>query len=253
MTSTSLLHLDGIAQHFGGLSVLSNVIFSVQAGSITGLIGPNGSGKTTCFNIISGFLRPASGRVSLDGHDITELGVQERSRRGMLRTFQTPKVFEHMSVIENVMVGCHQATHSGMLSTMFRTSSARREFAETRQQADEVCEKFNLRRVENTKAGQLPVGQRRIVELARAYIARPRLLLLDEPSSGLSSVEIEALREWIVTLNAEGLTILLVSHDMGLMSVANIVNVLYFGEVIATGSMDAIQQNARVRDAYLGM
>lgn len=248
-----LLQLSGVAHHFGGLNVLTNVNIHVPAGKIVGLIGPNGSGKTTCFNIASGFLRPKCGSVTLDGEDVTELSVQRRGALGLVRTFQAPKVFEHMTVHENLMVGEYKSTRSGILSSLLGLPSARKEFSGMRDRAADCAKRFGLDKLLDTRAGLLPAGQRRIVELARACIGCPRILLLDEPSSGLNSEEIETLRHWIVKLNEEGLTILLVSHDMGLMTVCDETHVLYFGEIIACGSLADVQDDPRVREAYLGV
>lgn len=247
------LRLEGLAHSFGGLQVLKQVNLDVPAGRLVGLIGPNGSGKTTCFNIASGFLRQVAGRVLMDGVDISASGVQQRSRAGLVRTFQAPKVFEHMTVLENLMVGAHKSTRTGVLAAMLGTRGSRAELAATRADAEQCAERFKLHALLATRAGLLPAGQRRIVELARAFMGRPRVLLLDEPSSGLNSAEIEVLRRWIVELNQDGLTVFLVSHDMGLMTVCDTVHVLYFGEIIASGSLAHVQDDARVREAYLGI
>jgi len=247
------LALQGIAHSFGGLHVLRNVGIEVPAGGLVGLIGPNGSGKTTCFNIVSGFLRPRAGRVLLDGSEISACSVQQRSRAGLVRTFQAPKVFERMTVLENLMVGEHKSTRTGVIEAMFGTRRARAELAACRERAERCAERFGLQALLATPAGLLPAGQRRVVELARACIGEPRVLLLDEPSSGLNSEEIEVLRRWIAELNRGGLTVFLVSHDMGLMTVCDTVHVLYFGEVIAAGSLEHVQADARVREAYLGV
>lgn len=248
-----LLEVHGVAHSFGGLKVLTNVSFPALAGKITGLIGPNGSGKTTCFNIISGFLQPQRGQIWFMGEDITRCSIQDRSRAGMLRTFQAPKVFERMTVLENVMVGLYKSTRTGFAGAMFRTARARHELVQMREAAAAACGKFELTKHLDTLTGKLPAGQRRIVELARAYVSTPRLLLLDEPSTGLGSHEIEVLRSWIITLNQEGLTIVLVSHDMGLMTVSDTVHALYFGEIIASGRIESVQADPRVREAYLGV
>lgn len=250
--SQPLMALRGVAHQFGGLVVLRDVSFTVPRGRIAGLIGPNGSGKTTLFNIASGFLRPANGQIFIDGRDITAASVQERSRQGLIRTFQTPKVFQHMSVRENIEMGLYATTGAGFLASMLATPGARGERARIRRDAQEVGERFGLGSHLNKRAGDLPAGQQRIVELARAYMTKPRLLLLDEPSSGLSSDEVELLRNWVSTLSNEGITVLLVSHDMGLMSVCDTVHALYFGKIIASGSMAAIQADPMVREAYLG-
>lgn len=248
-----LLQARNLGHAFGGLEVLKDVNFSVRSGHITGLIGPNGSGKTTCFNILSGFLRPRSGAVVYGGADVTAASVQKRSKAGLVRTFQTPLLFNHMTVLDNLMTGSYKATSCGPFRDMLRTPGARQDVALMRDRAVEVAHKFGLTPLLARQAGTLPAGQMRVIELARAYAGRPRLLLLDEPSSGLNSSEIAELRDWITELNREGLAILLVSHDMGLMTVAQEVHVLYYGEIIATGSMAAVQADARVREAYLGM
>lgn len=252
-STAPLLGLRGVAHSFGGLQVLRDVNLQVPAGRITGLIGPNGSGKTTCFNIVSGFLRPRAGQVMFDGRDIAAHSVQQRSRAGLVRTFQTPQVFEQMTVLENLMVGCYKATHTGVLQAMLNTPAARAERDAMRAAAEATCRRFGLEALRDARAGSLPAGQRRVLELARACIGAPRLLLLDEPSSGLNSEEIELLRAWILTLNREGLTILLVSHDMGLMTSCDQVHVLYFGEIISSGTMAAVQADPRVCEAYLGV
>jgi branched-chain amino acid transport system ATP-binding protein/nonpolar-amino-acid-transporting ATPase len=247
------LSLRHITHGFRGLTVLRDINMDVPTGAIVGLIGPNGSGKTTCFNIVSGFQRPRGGHVMLEGEDITTHTVQRRSRAGLVRTFQTPMVFEHMTVLENLMTGEYKSTRAGVLRTMIGAPSARREFETMRERARNCAERFGLSKLLFTCAGLLPSGQRRMVELARACIDPPRILLLDEPSSGLSSAEIETLRGWILSLNKEGVTIFLVSHDMGLMTVCDVAHVLYFGEIIASGSLNDIQANPRVREAYLGV
>ena len=251
--SSSLLKVESVAHNFDGLKVLRDVNFDVPNAGIVGLIGPNGSGKTTLFNIVSGFLPPRGGRVIFDGRDITEEDIQSRCRSGLVRTFQTPKVFDRMTVVENVMVGSHKNTHTGFLQNLLMTPAVGREARSIRQEATNICEKFGLKNVVGAMAGSLPAGMRRNLELARAYIGNPKCLLLDEPSSGLNSNEIENLSIWLKTLNSEGLAILLVSHDMGLVKICDIINVLYFGEIVASGPMEMIQRNRTVQEAYLGM
>ncbi len=251
--SNTVLSMQGVAHSFGGLDVLRNVNIQVPKGKIVGLIGPNGSGKTTCFNIVSGFLKPKGGVVRFGDADVTQWSIQQRSRAGLVRTFQTPKVFEHMSVLENLMVGEFKTTHTGIIGGLLSTPGSRREIAQMRDNAMACAQTFGLAKLVDTRAGLLPAGQRRVVELARACISKPQALLLDEPSSGLNSEEIETLRHWIIKLNQDGLTIFLVSHDMGLMTVCDEVHVLYFGEVIAAGTLAQVQEDPRVREAYLGM
>jgi ABC-type branched-subunit amino acid transport system ATPase component len=253
MAADPILSLKEIGHSFGGLAVLRSVTFDVPEGGIVGLIGPNGSGKTTLFNIVSGYIRPVMGTVAYRGVPLSRESIQQRGLAGLVRTFQTPQVFERMSVLENVMVGCTKLTRTSMLQDLLRTPAARGEMREIRERAEAACKRFQLDSLSDQPAASLTAGQRRILEIARAVVGAPRLLLLDEPSSGLNVPEIESLRDWIVRLNEEGITILLVSHDMSLMTVARTVHTLYFGEIIASGDMATIQRDARVREVYLGV
>jgi ABC-type branched-subunit amino acid transport system ATPase component len=248
-----LLHVAKVSHHFGGLQVLHDVEFSVNPGALCGLIGPNGAGKSTLFNIVSGFLSPQHGAVHYAGHNLSRRSVQERCRAGLLRTFQTPKVFGSLTVRENLMAGFHRHTSSTMMGDLLRSRSSHGEVQRMRVAAEECGGKFGLTDVMDTLAGRVPAGIQRIVELARAYVCKPRLLMLDEPSSGLNQAEIEQLRTTLRELNREGITLLLVSHDMNLMSIASCIHVLCFGAIIATGTMTDLQSNARVREAYLGV
>ena len=247
-----ILSVQGVGHSFGGFSVLKNVNFSVPHGSIVGLIGPNGSGKTTLFNVISGYIRHQHGLVAYDGDDIRTESIQARSIAGLVRTFQTPKVFEQMTVLENIMAGAYKLTRSGVTEDLLSLPRSRADMRRITELAEEVCAKFGMEKLRYDLALRLPAGQRRVLEIARAVIGRPRLLMLDEPSSGLNTNEIAALRGWIEQLRREGIAILLVSHDMELMTVADRVHVLYFGEIIASGEMDEIQKNTQVREVYLG-
>ena len=250
--SAELFSLQDIRHSFRGLHVLKGVNFSVAQGDFIGLIGPNGAGKSTLFNIASGFLAPDHGSVNFDGAPIMNCSVQERSRRGLVRTFQTPKVFGGMTVLENLMVGWHKKSHSGIVGNLFRSRRSLREFSQAKSAADAVLERFNLKHVAQTQAANLPAGLQRMLELARAHIGQPRLLMLDEPSSGLNDDEIAQLKRVLNELNREGVSILLVSHDMDLVDAATTIHVLCFGEIIAAGSMAQVRQDARVREAYLG-
>ena len=248
-----LLALKEVGHSFCGVSVLSSVTFYVPEGGIIGLIGPNGSGKTTLFNIVTGYIRPLAGTVTYRGAVLGRDTIQQRGLRGLVRTFQTPQVFEQMTVLENVMVGCTKLTRTTMLQDLLRTPAARGQMREIRERAEAACERFQLTALRDLPAASLTAGQRRILEIARAVAGEPHLLLLDEPSSGLNVQEIDDLRDWIVKLNEQGITILLVSHDMGLMAVAQRVHALYFGRIIASGSFEQVQADARVREVYLGV
>jgi len=249
---TALLQIGEITHRFQGLRVLVGVSFSVAEGSITGLIGPNGAGKSTLFNIISGFLRPTSGDIVYAGRTITKLTIQDRSYVGLIRTFQTPQVFSNMTVRENLIAGCYKRGRTGVIKSLFSLPEVRSEFTEATRLADQTCAEYGLEAVRDQLAGRLPAGQQRLVELARAAISKPRLLCLDEPSSGLSSEESAHLMRTFRRLNEAGVTILLVSHDMELMTVSTVIHVLCFGKIIATGDMSAIQADPQVREAYLG-
>jgi ABC-type branched-subunit amino acid transport system ATPase component len=249
----ALLEVRRISRSFSGLQVLRGVSFNVESGAIVGLIGPNGAGKSTLFNIVSGFLPPDDGDVIYDGADISRRSVPGRSYAGLVRTFQTPQVFRHLSVRENLMAGCYKQTRSGVLANLLGTPGSREESRRMLRSSDEACEEFGLSAVRDRPAGELPAGQQRLVELARAAIGRPRLLCLDEPSSGLNTEEVGQLMSALRRLNAKGITILLVSHDMDLVTVAPVIHVLCFGEIIASGPLREVQGDARVREAYLGV
>jgi branched-chain amino acid transport system ATP-binding protein len=249
----ALLEVNDVRHGFRGLQVLKGVSFEVGEGDIVGLIGPNGAGKSTLFNIISGFLAPDAGTLRYAGREVGRQSVPQRSREGLMRTFQTPQVFPHLSVRENLMTGLYKNTRSGVLAGLLAAPSARRDVARMREAADAACERFSLGSVRDRPAGDLPGGQQRLVELARAAMSQPRLLCLDEPSSGLNSEEAGRLVAMLGRLNQAGTTLLLVSHDMDLVTVASRIHVLCFGEIIASGPLQDVQADARVRDAYLGV
>jgi len=249
--SADILTLDGVGHRFGGFTVLRRVTLSVPDGGLVGLIGPNGSGKTTLFNIVSGYLTLQTGTITFRGQPLTTQSVQDRNRAGMVRTFQTPKIFERMTVLENIMVGACKLTRTGMIQDLLRLPHAQGEIRRVRSLAERVATDFGL--AFNLPARTLPAGQRRILEIARALAGKPRLLMLDEPSAGLNREEMQQLIAAIRRINASGVSVLLVSHDMELMAVAETVHALNFGEIIAKGSMAAIQQNTSVREVYLGV
>ena len=247
------LSIDRISHAFQGLVALRDVELNVRAGTIAALIGPNGSGKTTLFNIVSGFLHPKHGRVLYCGREITQDPVDVRSRAGLVRTFQTPRVFERLSTFENLMAGAYKLAGSRTPEDLLRLPASSRKRSQMEALAESACHDFGLDQVAWAPAGSLPPGQKRMLELARACVGQPRLLLLDEPSAGLNSDEIAHLKKTLGRVAASGVTILLVSHDMSVVSVATSVNVLYYGTIIARGTMEEIQGNAQVREAYLGL
>jgi branched-chain amino acid transport system ATP-binding protein len=242
-----LLHVSGVSVRFGGLLALDDVEVDVWRGCITGLIGPNGAGKTTMFNVLSGLLAPSSGRVLLEGDDITRWTPHRRGRAGVARTFQRLELFARMNVEENLIAAAESARPLGVLG---------RGRAESRRLVDQTIELLGLQRILDRMAGDLPTGLGRMVELGRALCTRPRVLLLDEPGSGLDAGETatfrDVLRE-VVRTGDEGPGILLVEHDMGLvMEVCDHIVVLDFGRRIADGTPAEIADNDIVRAAYLG-
>ncbi len=248
-----LLELNSISLAFGGLQAVESVSFMVPKGAVKAVIGPNGAGKTTLFNLVSGFLAPQQGRIIFQGADIQNLPAHVIARRGIARTFQLVQLFEHMTVLENVMVGRHRLSRSGLLAGALRLPGTRSEERDIQDRAQEALEFVGLAGYADQAAAFLPLGLKRLLEIARALASEPSLLLLDEPASGLDPVETEKLTEMINNLKAQGLTILLVEHDMGLtMEVADEIAVLNYGKLIADGPPRAIQKNPEVIAAYLG-
>jgi branched-chain amino acid transport system ATP-binding protein len=248
----NLLALEGVTQRFGGLVALDNVSLEVASGGITAIIGPNGAGKTTLFNVISGFRVPSEGRVTFDGTDITGLAPEAVARRGLVRTFQLVQLFETLTVLENVEVGRHLHTRGGLMSALMPLR-ARSIEAHVESIAHGLLRRVGLSEQAETLASALPYGRKRLLEIARALAAEPRLLLLDEPAAGLNRGETRQLAELIRAIAAQGVTVLLIEHDMSfVMNVADRVAVLDFGKLIAQGTPAEVQKNKDVIAAYLG-
>ena len=238
---------------FGGLAALQEVSFAVPRGIVKAVIGPNGAGKTTLFNLITGFLTPDRGQIIFRGEAIQGRPAYAVAMRGIARTFQLVQLFDHMTVLENVMVGRHRLTRAGLFGGILRLPAMRREEAAIEARAWEALEFVGLAGRAHQPAGFLPLGLKRLLEIARALASEPRLLLLDEPASGLDQIESDRLGEMILALRSQGLTILLVEHDMSLtMEVAEEIVVLNYGQLLAEGPPRAIQKHPEVIAAYLG-
>jgi branched-chain amino acid transport system ATP-binding protein len=253
--ATPTLELENITVHFGGINALGGVSFAVCRGEVCGLIGPNGAGKTTLFDVVSGVRRPDRGRVVMDGIDVSSLGPAQRSWQGLRRTFQRVQTFGWLTVEDNVLTATEwRGGGGGLLADLVAFPSRRRRERERRQRVDATLERCGLTAVRSEFAGSLPIGIARMVEFARATVEPPRLLLLDEPASGLDADEAARLGEQIQAVrNETGCAVLLVEHNAGfIMEHSDRVVVLALGTVLADGQPAEIQANPAVRAAYLG-
>jgi len=248
-----LLRLDHVSRSFGGVYATRDVSLDVPRGELRGIIGPNGAGKSTLFNLISGHLRPDTGAVALAGRRVDRLPPHTRARLGVAIVFQGARLFSRMTVLENVMVGAHCRTHAGLASAVLRLPRHRREERMITESAREALAQVGLADWANRDASGLPLGQQRRLQVARALVARPDLLLLDEPASGLRASERSELADLITQVRGTGTTIMLVEHDVALVTrLADRITVLELGQVIAEGTPDEIRTDPRVIDAYLG-
>jgi len=248
-----LLNVKGVNKHFGGILALNQVSLSLKKGSITSLIGPNGAGKTTFINVVTGVHSPDSGEIHFQGEDIAGMQAYRVASKGIGRTFQLVELFGSLTVLENTMVGCHSDSRSGMLSCGFSLPAARREEKRIRDEAMEKLALVGLEKRAFDPVSKLPLGERRLVGVARALSMKPRLLMLDEPVGGLAAHETKKLVDLIYTLCTHGLTILIVEHNMPfVMSLSEKVIVLDEGSKIAEGPPDAVRTNEEVIKAYLG-
>jgi branched-chain amino acid transport system ATP-binding protein len=249
-----LLTVRNVSIAFGGVVALDDVSFDVEAGGVCGLIGPNGAGKTTLFNCVSRLYTPRQGSIEFDGDDLLRRAPHEIASLGIARTFQNLGLVRSLTVRENVMLGAHNRLRAGFLGAALALPAVRGEEREIRAEADEILELLSLEEVAHVSAGNLPHGTLKRVELARALCVRPRLLMLDEPASGLNHDEVTQLGDLLLELRSRfDLTVLLVEHHMGMvMRYSDEVVVLHLGELIARGAPEDVQSDARVVDAYLG-
>jgi branched-chain amino acid transport system ATP-binding protein len=249
----SLLRTERVSKAFGGLRAVDGVDFELAPGSIAGIIGPNGAGKTTFFNLISRALPVTSGRIVFDGRDITHQRVHEVARLGIARTFQTTTLFGEAAAIENVMIGYYQRTHAGVWDALVRSARLAREEREAREAGMAALETVGLTVRAGDSAGQLTQEQQKRLAIALALVARPRVLLLDEPSAGISHEQTRGLITLIERIAAGGVTICLIEHQMAMvMQLCQRITVLDYGKKIAEGPPEEIRRNPAVLEAYLG-
>jgi len=251
--TNALLQATAISKHFGGLAALSDVSLTINRGEIYGLIGPNGAGKTTLFNVLTGLYSPDSGDIRFDGSDILGKQPYQIAAAGIARTFQNIRLFANMSALENVMVGRHVRSHAGVLGAMLHDSATRAEEAAIRQRAKELLAYVGIEKHAHMLAKNLSYGDQRRLEIARALATDPKLLALDEPAAGMNATETAALKKLLTVLRDDGVTLLLIEHDVKLvMGLCDRVAVLDYGKKIAEGTPQVVQRDAAVIAAYLG-
>jgi branched-chain amino acid transport system ATP-binding protein len=247
------LTVTGVTKAFGGVHAVSDVSFNVRAGSLTALIGPNGAGKSTMFNLLTNLYIADSGSIAYFGQDLAGMRSDKIARLGLIRTFQTARVFAGMTVLENVLAGAHIGVHATVWEEALRLPRAAGEERTVREKATHLIDVLGLSTVAEDPAISLPLGLQKLLEIARALMAGPQVLLLDEPAAGLNDTETLRLAELLVAINAAGVTMVVVEHNMSLvMSISQDIVVLDAGRVIARGTPAAVQADERVIEAYVG-
>ena len=248
-----MLYAENVYVRFGGLTAVDNVSLHIKPGEIHAIIGPNGTGKSTFFNAVSGIHHATEGKITFEGTDITQMPPYQVARHGVGRTFQNIKLFGSMTVEENVMCGYHMNVKSGIFQDMLGLPSQRREEKELYGECLALLKRVDLYDKRHLRCGNLPYGDQRKLELVRAMATSPKLLMLDEPAAGMNPIETEELKQFIKKINGEGLTILLIEHDVKMvMSVADTITVLNHGAKIAEGTADEVRNDQAVIEAYLG-